>query len=894
MAAWNPSPEGMEQLLGLFKASQSADNATHRAIQQQLTSFNAIPDYNNYLAYIFNQMRGEAGSVRQMAGLVLKNNVKEHWSKVHPDVQGYVHENLLGSIGDPEPYIRTTAGSCITTITASAGLEAWPQLVPTLYQMLDSTDTNQVDGAFSALAKICEDSSGRLAADAEPQPLNFLIPKFISFFQHQHEPFRKYALACVNQFVLMQPEPLKQNMPQFLHGLSELKGDPSAEVRKRVCQALVMLLEVQLEMLMPNMSDIIQYMLQATADDDELVSLEACEFWSGICETKVAKEALGPFVPQLVPVLLKGMVYSEVDLLVLGAEDEDDEQQPDRPEDIRPRFHRSRFHGGSTEGGGAGGDDDEDEDEEEDDGDDDAEVAEWNLRKCSASGLDILAGTFREAILPTLLPLLQERLASSEWEIRESGILALGAIAEGCIDHIAVYLPQLTPWLIQTLSDSKPLVRSITCWTLSRYSKWVVEQPSPETYLRPLMEELLKRVLDHNKKVQEAACSSFATLEEEAQLELVPYLEPILRNLIFAFSKYQARNLLILYDAIGTLADAVGSELDRPQYVSILMPPLIERWSVLRDDDKGLFPLLECFTSIAQALGVGFQQFAEPVFTRCLRIVQGSFEAEAQARQGGQEPIDKEFVVCALDLISGMTEGMGESFQGLVAASALPQLLLLCMRDETPDVRQSAFALVGDLAKACYHSLLPVLAEYLPVLTEHLNPDFVSVCNNASWAIGEITVKVSKDISPYVAPVLQRLIPIINKPLGQNKSLIENTAITIGRLGMAAPQLTAAHFVTFAQAWCTALKTIRDDVEKEHAFIGMCEMIKINPQGPISCLLDLFEAIASWGKPPDALNTMFGQIVLGYKGSIPPEQWNAFHATFPEHLSKRLAERYQL
>merc|ERR1712083_21104 len=97
---------------------------------------------------------------------------------------------------------------------------------------------------------------------------------------------------------------------------------------------------------------------------------------------------------------------------------------------------------------------------------------------------------------------------------------------------------------------------------------------------------------------------------------------------------------------------------------------------------------------------------------------------------------------------------------------------------------------------------------------------------------------------------------------------------------------------TFAQAWCCALKTIRDDIEKEHAFIGLCEMIKINPQGAIRCLLDLFEAIASWGNPPEQLNTMFGQIVLGYKGSIPPEQWNAFHSTFPEHLAQRLHERY--
>ena len=51
--------------------------------------------------------------------------------------------------------------------------------------------------------------------------------------------------------------------------------------------------------------------------------------------------------------------------------------------------------------------------------------------------------------------------------------------------------------------------------------------------------QLLKRVLDANKRVQEAACSAFATLEEEACTELVPYLGFILETLVYAFGKYQ-------------------------------------------------------------------------------------------------------------------------------------------------------------------------------------------------------------------------------------------------------------------------------------------------------------------------------------------------------------------
>lgn len=158
------------------------------------------------------------------------------------------------------------------------------------------------------------------------------------------------------------------------------------------------------------------------------------------------------------------------------------------------------------------------------------------------------------------------------------------------------HLPELIPYLITCLNDKKSLVRSITCWTLSRYSHWVVSTAttnSHELYLKPLMTELLKRVLDTNKRVQEAACSAFATLEEEACTELVPYLGFILETLVFAFGKYQHKNLLILYDAIGTLADSVGHHLNKPEFIQLLMPPLINKWNLLKDEDKDLFPLLE-------------------------------------------------------------------------------------------------------------------------------------------------------------------------------------------------------------------------------------------------------------------------------------------------------------
>jgi len=64
----------------------------------------------------------------------------------------------------------------------------------------------------------------------------------------------------------------------------------------------------------------------------------------------------------------------------------------------------------------------------------------------------------------------------------------------GCMTGMVVHLPELVPYLITCLSDKKALVRSITCWTLSRYAHWVVGQPH-ELYLRPLMTEVYLSVL---------------------------------------------------------------------------------------------------------------------------------------------------------------------------------------------------------------------------------------------------------------------------------------------------------------------------------------------------------------------------------------------------------------
>lgn len=112
-------------------------------------------------------------------------------------------------------------------------------------------------------------------------------------------------------------------------------------------------------------------------------------------------------------------------------------------------------------------------------------------------------------------------------------------------------------------------------------------------------------------------------------------------------------------------------------------------------------------------------------------------------------------------------------------------------------------------------------------------PDCISVCNNAAWATGEIALQYNGNASPlepFITPLMERLVPILVNPKSP-KSLSENAAVTIGRLGLVCPALVAPHLADFAQAWCIALWEIKDNDEKDSAFRGFCMMISANPAG---------------------------------------------------------------
>ena len=526
LASWSPQPAELQLVFTLLSdpLPGSAGSQSHYA---QLARLKAYPEFSNYLSYILACCTSEPATTRAKAGLQLKNTVKEQWDRMSAQQQEYIKAAVVESMA-AERGLHHVVGTIIANIAVRCRIVGWPGILQHLIASLDSADPNLQLVAFNAISKICEDAGKELIKDdaALGKPLHFLLPKLIAFFHHPKAELRVYALTAVNVFLYLMPLVMRMHLDSFLQAVFVLaKDDEHKEVRKRVCHAFVLLLENKNghdKPLQPHMDGVINFMLHACNDSDDSVALEASEFWSAYCDSKSDAsqphpngdiQLLAKYLQPLTATLLRGMRYSEEDIVT---DDEDDANVPDRQQDIRPNIHRGKtvnYEGAAVGGGGGGGaaaaahdsaaassgdsdswgdeyEDDDDDDSDEDDllDDEDEEVQNWNLRKCSASALDSLANTYGSLLFAHLLPLLKDLLSPNpsaavstsspgkpppeQWILRESAILALGAVAEGSFDAIMPHLPELVPYLLSFLTDKKPLVRSITCWTLSRYSKW--------------------------------------------------------------------------------------------------------------------------------------------------------------------------------------------------------------------------------------------------------------------------------------------------------------------------------------------------------------------------------------------------------------------------------------
>ncbi|KAJ5774938.1 Armadillo-like helical [Penicillium paradoxum] len=936
---WQPQDEPLRQLAGCLRDSLNAGNPHARVqAEQMLAQATSSPDYVNYITYIFSTSHpapaginaNEYSTVRFAAALNVKTKIHLAYSTISPQSLVYIKSAALHTLRDADRNVSNAAGTIITAMVLQGGLLAWPEIVNELLNLVGNA-TGDVpmsarEAAMDAMLKVCEDNRKVLDRDYHGQrPLDIIVPSLLQFTSIESSRIRVAALTTIHVFLPFKPQSLMTSLDQFLSQLFSLAGDQHTGVRQMVCQSFSQLVETAPEKLAPHMEGLVNYIIvQQQSQDDPELALDAAEFWIGAGEQQLLKAELAPYMPKIIPVLLQNMIYDEEEVARL-MDEQDDADTEDRAEDMKPQFAKSKGDRLNVSKPGeqpeavpeqeseVDEDDDLSEGEIEDSEFGDDPSGQWTLRKCSAAALDVFATVYHRPVFEILLPYLTETLRHEQWPNREAAVLTLGAVADGCMDAITPHLPELVPYLISLLNDAQPVVRQITCWCLARYSGWAAQLRDPAQraqFFEPMMEGILHRMLDNNKKVQEAAASAFASLEEKAEENLAPYCEPILRQFVACFHKYKNRNMYILYDCVQTLAECVMTELAMPHLVDILMPALIGRYNSIDDDSRELFPLLECLGYIAGAYGDAFAPFAQPIFGRCMKIIYGNLQASVQSGGNYQfdEP-DKDFLVTSIDLLSAIIQAIDPQKSGELVRTSQPpffELLRYCMEDENYEVRQSTYALLGDCAISIFPQLEAFVPSLAPVMVKQLDLDLIrdddrhtgfSVLNNACWSCGEIAVHENAPLAPYAEQLYQGLVAIIS-----NEEVIdsvnENAAMALGRLGFCCADQIAPHLSECSSAFLKSMEKIDFTREKASAFLGFNQVVMKNPQAMESSLLDYFQAIATFPARSLAqeeyrdIQVSFQQVLQGYKNLIP--DFNNFLSQLPQAVAQTLRTVYRV
>ncbi|PNH11707.1 Transportin-1 [Tetrabaena socialis] len=598
----------------------------------------------------------------------------------------------------------------------------------------------------------------------------------------------------------------------------------------------------------------------------------------------------------------------------------------------------------------------------------------------------------------------------------------------------------------------------------------------------------------------------------------------ILEALAMALSRYTRRGVVVTYDALSCTARVLGARMADPALAGIVLPPLVQKFTAAPLADKDLLAAMECLANVTPHTGRAVELYARPMYDRAVALAGMHMQAAAAQQQraaaaaaaaaaapdgpaavapdagaaseGGVE-YDPNYVVLALDLISGLAQGLRTSVESLVAASPLVQMLTVCCAcaclgdreeltfdyssvtesekefrsaiclcgtrncrgsylyysgstaftqvmeqrhnflhrnslllrasiepvgaadelrlrehslgptslgdgslgndkrehatgkeagaergregmsvvergaagrplldevmggvlgrmadhnkfvqaaavsalavvietaseghdspdkllepylkvsaragsgggglsgDACPDVRQSAFALVGDLASACVAHLLPVLEALvacalalleLPRITDAN----LAAANNACWSLGEVVIKVDAErIAPHAEAIALRMTSILAYP-GPGRmppSILENCSITLGRTAWRCSEQLAPHLAHFVAQWCAQLRNIRDGTEKEHAFLGLCRLVRMNPEAALPAFPVLCAAFASWRRVGcEGLRNEMAQLMQLYKANLAASgQWEQVYARVGEPIRGKLGQMF--
>ena len=978
LPSWSPNPEVVTALVGLLSSTVDPF-ANHQDVYNQIQHLQGRlgGDFDLYLVFLLNQWTNPDLRVEvcQAAGLLLKQSIKR---------RDALRGQEYGATGEKEALVKTalssmflataataataaaesavarqqkksivhkTLGTVITTIVGMDGFIGWPDLASKIFSQLqtdhgthhgtDALAWDHLEETLDLVLKVLEDhgraSKGKVSEEvvhlcAQHDLGNLVLLKASAPLTK----VRAKALRCVYHILQIlhlrgtKEASVQRGLPQnTLTRLLALTSAPEAEVKALVCAGFAHILEVrEAQLLQAQLENLVRYMAIMSQEADTAVALEATGFWSVYLDTIAYYSAEGGEafakdceywlhlgLSDLIRVLAKNMMYAAEDDDVIEAEQvwEDLREKGPLPQgasasDVRP-FQLRPVRGIEAEEAG------------------DEVVEQWTLRKCSARTLDHLALHFGDALLPFLMPIVIERLQEEAWLVKESAILALGAVITGCpgleqhtLDVTKVVLP-----LLQHQQDTHhPLLLTICCWTLSRFASALVQVSSQagdagRDLFGQAHASLLNQMRSFHPKVLESATSAVAVCVQVAPTPLLlQVLDPTIEGIRSALGRREAvsdRNLILVYDLVGTLCasmqDSQAPEiLHDARYLALLLEPLVSNlFSHPRDKygDQVYLNLVQTLSACAPCFGPSFDPQCAQMISFCVQACT-SVVARGEGSDKAVYTVSASFgLLAALAHLPSFLSSLvtHEGFVGFVRES---------LASASPDVKQAAFSLCGSILSipGTDERLLGMEVGKSVIKTgvaslqgaaaagatgwddqdqaeddgnEGLAGPEVDEANNALWCLSKVTHLMD---APCASAVLGLASPFLDRTAGHPRMVVENATILIGALSCSHAAALGPHADHFFWSWAVALGTLCDSREKETAFAGLFHLLQARQEMGVKHFPQVCNAIASWYKIKNpTVREVMAQMLLYFRDHV---DWTRV----PNATKNKLNSEYKL
>ena len=760
------------------------------------------------LIYILNSP-SQPNELRCLAGTTLKGQMEVNIQSFTNETIEYFKTSMLSCYFDRDVSIRKNITNLINTFIRHCGIDIWPELLELLEENINKKEGNEM--SLETLNIILEDSPN-IVEEKFSKTLKKIIEKVIFVLQNSNtEQIYHMYFQILNMFLENCQDIVLDKMREIVAILKQFSNSSDRKIRNYVGKCWYTVVHLDKVYMTEYYEDLISFFLGNFNDKNYEQSFVSAEFFQFLISPQEAflkkdmiKNALKGKLNILIPTLLKNMKLSTNDINYLDN-----------------KFKNETVNAGSNSNSSSGGDSsdsgsnnsnsqsnsnsnsnnndstlssDESANEEDDNGNNTTDLGsesgsngsnnsncdnnnynpDCTLRKCCSRMLDNLSFFFPQETFAIIRLILENDIQSTDDLIKERSILAFGAIGRGCYQQVINHLRTLIPFLIRELRHQNKFVRAITCWTLSRYTKYILVDNCLENkneLFKEYLTEILIKFLDKDNMVRVSSRSAFQEMILVNKSLVEPYLFDVFKIIANVFDNYTGLNLLSVYNTLILLMDTYPNVFQNQNFVEDIVKCIVQKWyELVKVNDLLTLPVFfDVISCLIRVSGEFLVNYCDYFLIGCLKIIEQNLN-ELSNNNFIINGVDKDLLTKSIDIISNLSLYYSDYIKKSAVKVNIVEFLFEIMKSKDLYILHYAIALFGDLIKVdpklfsnkceqLFEILLPLID--LKVEKNETPSEKLSVCNNSIWTIGLLGIYFPEKSVKYIDTIFEKFKEIL-------------------------------------------------------------------------------------------------------------------------------------